>query len=528
LLVLVLAFVRVRVRVLVLVPDTRARSHLHATLRSRERSTMRVRWTLFMATFTVAACSGDAVTDPGPDAGTTEPWCDDAYAYTADDCGDETATALLMDLDSDRDGLTDYDELCVHGTDPCDPDTDGDGYTDLAEVTAGTDPNDASEGIPEEDFYAILPYEGPAEVQTLEVVMRVHRADVYFLLDTTGSMENSLANVQANAEDITDWLGEHVADVQMGVGHYEDFPFDSFGTEHDVPFSHLQDITPDANAVHAAIDPLEGAYGGDAPASGVEALFQTATAAGGSWSHEGESHALPSRTCPSVVGESSPRVGYPCFRPGALPIVVMTGDYHWHNNQQGNYTYTGIHPHPATFDQSASALDAIGARYIGVWQSHEGSASVEEMARRTGSVNADGLPLSYIRPSSQMTDGILEGLETLLEETPQNVTSATEAVQPEGFDVSALIESIEPIEGRRDEVEGPNPGVTYTDLDDSTFYGVIPGTELELAVQLRNGVLPSGESAQILHGRIHILGHGGAWIDTRQVYVIVPPADAEG
>ena len=44
--------------------------------------------------------------------------------------------------DTDDDGLTDYDELMIHGTDPLVADTDGDSLGDGAEIALGTDPFD--------------------------------------------------------------------------------------------------------------------------------------------------------------------------------------------------------------------------------------------------------------------------------------------------------------------------------------------------------------------------------------------------
>lgn len=50
-----------------------------------------------------------------------------------------TAPMNAVSLDSDSDGLRDYEEL-AYGTDPANPDSDGDGQPDGAEVAAGSDP----------------------------------------------------------------------------------------------------------------------------------------------------------------------------------------------------------------------------------------------------------------------------------------------------------------------------------------------------------------------------------------------------
>lgn len=48
--------------------------------------------------------------------------------------------APIVDVDSDEDGLTDVEEIGTYMTDPENPDTDGDGYLDGAEVKGGYDP----------------------------------------------------------------------------------------------------------------------------------------------------------------------------------------------------------------------------------------------------------------------------------------------------------------------------------------------------------------------------------------------------
>lgn len=59
-------------------------------------------------------------------------------------------------LDSDHDGISDYDEQHIYGTDPNNPDTDGDGYSDRSEITTGFDPKNPH-------LHAIIIYENPKE-----------------------------------------------------------------------------------------------------------------------------------------------------------------------------------------------------------------------------------------------------------------------------------------------------------------------------------------------------------------------------
>ena len=60
----------------------------------------------------------------------------------------ESPVATLLDddggADDDGDGLSNFDEVTVHGTDPLVFDTDGDGLSDGLEISIGSDPNDTN------------------------------------------------------------------------------------------------------------------------------------------------------------------------------------------------------------------------------------------------------------------------------------------------------------------------------------------------------------------------------------------------
>ncbi len=53
-----------------------------------------------------------------------------------------------LDSDSDDDGLTDGDEVNVYLTNPLNPDSDTDGFSDGEEISAGSDPNDSNSRPP--------------------------------------------------------------------------------------------------------------------------------------------------------------------------------------------------------------------------------------------------------------------------------------------------------------------------------------------------------------------------------------------
>jgi hypothetical protein len=67
------------------------------------------------------------------------------------------------------------------------------------------------------------------------------------------------------------------------------------------------------------------------------------------------------------------------------------------------------------------------------------------------------------------------------------------------------------------------PGVTYARKDDRTFFEVIPGTQVEFAVDFHNDVRPTPARAEIHRARIIVVGNGVADLDARNVYIVVPP-----
>ena len=74
--------------------------------------------------------------------------------------------------------------------------------TDLGERAAGTDPRDPSSTIPEGDFFVVLPYNGERVPRTLRFGTTIEQADVYFLVDMTGSMRGERTNLVTGLLDV--------------------------------------------------------------------------------------------------------------------------------------------------------------------------------------------------------------------------------------------------------------------------------------------------------------------------------------
>lgn len=282
---------------------------------------------------------------------------------------------------------------------------------------------------------------------------------------------------------------------------------------------------PDGDGTPNASDDDSDGDGVDLPESPTEAIYQTATGAGGSWSHSSGSTSVSARTCPSIPDESGMRRGYPCFRPGALPIVVMVSDAAWHNGPGGTNAYTGITPAAHSFDQAADAMAGIGARYIGVAVDGGGRSEHEEMARRTGTVDASGTPLVYDASAGMVSSTIVSGIQSIAGGVKQDVSTRRENVagNPDEFDATLFIQAIVTVEGFRPD---GTPG-GYDSKDDTTFYGVIPGTLVDLSIDFHNDVRPSAETAETFQARIIVVGNGVADLDARNVYIVVPPEGGE-
>ena len=512
--------------------------------------------------------TGDTDRDGTPNAADDDSDGDgwpDSEEHTSDNpCSpndsDMDRTWDFLDPDSDNDGLTDAEERTAR-TDRVGIDTDGDGVTDFGEVHGTmTDPLDPASTIPEGDFFVVLPYNGDRQVRDLRFGTNISVADVFFLMDTTGSMGEELSNIQRAMETvIVPGVQGLVPDVQFGAGGFDDFPVGFHGAGFDLPYYHLIDIVPFVADMGAFTPPSAfgdvGRFvpgppnglsdiveavrsyprhgGGNGCESGVEALYQTATGEGVSWG----GGSVPPKTCPVSPDEVGLRRGYPCFRPGALPIVVFVSDapFHeplpsgWPLDTQETCIYSEVGS-AHTYDQALGALRGIGARVVSLssdsipsGSSYPATAQMCNLSRDTGAVRGDSSPLCFEigTDGSDIGTDVVNAIAELVGGTPQDVSTRTQNLvgNPDEFDATLFIKAIVPVEGYQEGIAGEG----YSSRDEVAFYGVIPGTQVDFSVDFLNDVREGAEAAEIFRAGIIVVGNAVADLDVRNVYIVVPP-----
>ena len=263
----------------------------------------------------------------------------DADEGTVDSDGDGVPD--FKDLDSDNDGLPDAKELEA-GTDPTNPDTDGDGYSDLVEVliheqcvenpdacNGDPDPLDPNVGVSDQDFVFVLPFQDPSQNKDLDFETTVKKADLHFSVDITGSMGEEIDNLKNGLSQIITQAVDPVngiPDTAFGVSTFADFPIDPYGGSGDEPFALVQRVTTVPSEAIAGVNSLSLEGGSDTPEANYEGMFQVASGLGLS------GFIQPFDPMLNYDPAKNGLIGGAGFRKGSLPIVVEVSDARAHTN----------------------------------------------------------------------------------------------------------------------------------------------------------------------------------------------------
>ncbi len=435
----------------------------------------------------------------------------------------------------------------------------------------------------QQDFFFILPFQDTAGVQTkpLDFSTAVPALDVFFDMDTTGSMTGEINNLtNALTGTIIPGIMGAVANAQFGVGAMEDFPVDGYGntnpasqcgqgqSEPDQPFKLKQEITDNAALITAGVNALKSGSapigcGGDGPEAGLESIYQVAT---------GNGLAGPA---PTSVPANHNGIGGVKFRAGTMPIIVAISDIDSHGvgetgscSGQGEAYDATVAAVAHSRQQTKDAVGAICGRVVGIaaqigagptcspngymndlattsgarvppaaWDVGARPAGCAATQCCTGAngvgqaADADGLcPLVFNVSTTGTGVGtsIATGVALLARFAQFTVPTETDGLTtdingnmlPAPHTTAEFIKAVTPTSFV---VPPPPPAIPNPTFDATTFYKVTPGTKISFGVNAFNDFVQQTSDAQIFRATIKVTAGGCTALDQRDVLILVPP-----
>jgi hypothetical protein len=444
----------------------------------------------------------------------------------------------FIDRDSDDDGIADATEdTNCNGvrdgteTDAGNADTDGDGVNDLVEGAAGTNPNNPADNPQANgDFVFIVPYQDPPSPMEddLDFQSRLQQVDMYVMLDRSGSMSTEFSTVRSNLNTVIRNLtcppigtgnpATCIPDLWAGAGTI------GYAGTGGQAFVNSVDMQPNPN-----VSGLDGTEPGGCCSEPLNFGVYAAITGNGtaSVSSCGIAAVNARSTCngsPAANAGFTP-FGYPCFRDGALPVVVLATD-------EPPLAGGGTNTCPAWSTVVLPQMTNRSAKLVGIVG--DGAAAsvttdLRTMATNTGAVDStNNQPLVFSGTGTNAAAAIENGIRTLANNIPLDMSAvASDVVQP-GETVNAVAAFVDHLEtlqlGTPLCANGLNDIDTNADTFDDAYVDVRAGTPVcwKLIPKI-NTTVPATDVPQLYRATIEVIGDGVTTLDTRDVFFLVPP-----
>jgi hypothetical protein len=193
-----------------------------------------------------------------------------------------------------------------------------------------------------------------------------------------------------------------------------------------------------------------------------------------------------------------------------------------------------------------AAMAEVGGRYVGVNLSSLTCAGISgpdasrddpcwfmtELARETRSLDASGRVLvhDWAADLGTMSERIVGSLRSLLAAPVSlGLSLRDDPSDGEGVDARRFVHRTGPScrgEAPRTSCVEPAPGLTaeqsVATLDDTTFYGVVPGTEVTFQLTLWNDFLPEDGRTRFFRLDVELVDDEGRVLDARPIVVVIP------
>lgn len=441
-----------------------------------------------------------------------------------------------VDRDSDDDGVPDAaEDVNCNGlvdpgeTDATAQDTDGDGVSDLVETAAGTDPLDASDHPQAHgDFVFVVPYQLPPApaAQDLDFSTQLQAVDLYVLLDRSGSMSTEIQSVKNNLASVVSSLRcppgvttDCIPDLWAGAGTVG---YVQSGAQ---AYQSWVDLQPNPSFAPVPITPPSGCC------AEVSTFAALAAITGEGGMNHGVGAVPPRVTCTGSPAANAGygTFGYPCFRQGALPVVLLATDEAPLNGVDTYHT-----PHWGTV--VAPAYTAAKAKLVGIigdWPELNALTNLQTMAASTGAVDASNgnAPLVFDGAGANAAAAIRNGVLRLANGLPLDLSAAAEDVPGDPVDaIAAFVDHLETLQlGTPQCASGLPAEDSNGDSYHDKFLQVRTGTPVcWRVVTRRNTTVPATDVPQLYRATITVHGDGITQLDQRDVYFLVPPKPLDG
>lgn len=237
------------------------------------------------------------------------------------------------------------------------PDVDGDGVPDDADDCPGTpdwiscDNDPSNDGLYQTVFFDMSGAGEAVRTSVANTTAEIPQIDVYFLIDATPTLAEEIAVLQAEILTIVDDVRLNFPDAQFGLGLYREYPLVPLAPAHSqAPYHHILDLTADEVLVQVAVSTLNTVANATTPSAATQALYSVATGLG-------LGDMVPNRgACPNAPDAD---IGYPCFRPNALHVVMNITDAEVYNGPRATGAQYGDPPFAAGVGAGAMGLPPV-------------------------------------------------------------------------------------------------------------------------------------------------------------------------
>jgi hypothetical protein len=454
---------------------------------------------------------------------------------------DQDHHADFIDRDSDNDGVPDVGEDAnCNGTvdagesSPINVDTDMDGVTDLVETAAGTDPaNPADNPQANGDFVFVEPYQAPQMPASsdLDFSTKLQAVDLYVMLDRSGSMSAEINSIKTNLASVV----RNVACAPLGTGTPPSCIPDLWAGAATVgyhgsgamAFQNWVDIQPNASFAGVPITEPTGITDSQEPLT--FGAYAAVTGQGGANFTMGAVPARASCAGSPAANGGYQTFGYPCFRQGALPVVILATD-------EPPIGAGDTFKSPDWASVVKPAFLAVKAKLVGILGdglSGTTQADLETMARDTGAVDAlnGNAPLVFNGSGANAAAAIQTGILRLANGLPLDINATTTDDPTDAVNaVAAFVDHLQTLQsGTAQCASGLTDIDTNADTFKDKFLQVRTGTPVcWKVVSKQNTTVPATESPQLFRATVRVYGDGVTQLDERDVFFLVPPRPFDG